>query len=310
MGGTGTNSITQLVSGGSAGAGTVAMTIDESQNVGIGVTPKTDWHTGYRAIQIGQSSAFFASSAADEVFMAQNARYTSSGWKYNSSGTATLFDMQSGNTRWRRAVSGSDNGTISWSDSMFINTSGNVGIGTSNPTGKLHVSGGRAGVISDNSSWGQFRVGNTGDGEVGIAYVNGATESDFLNDGDPACAYKVIMGINPYSAGTRNFGIGNDTMLNYHTIWTEAGHQLPRANNTFDLGSASKGFRNIYTNDLNLSNMPPEGEDSDGNPYTREGNEVDGTNGSWTIQEGADDLFLINRRNGKKYKFNLTEVTD
>ena len=28
----------------------------------------------------------------------------------------------------------------------------------------------------------------------------------------------------------------------------------------------------------------------------------------YTIQEGESDLFLINNRNGKKYKFNLTEV--
>ncbi len=91
---------------------------------------------------------------------------------------------------------------------------------------------------------------------------------------------------------------------------TSAGHLVPAANNTYDLGSATLGFRNIYTNDLNLSNMPPEGVDSLGNEYTREGNDVDGTNGSWTIQEGADDLFIINKINGKKYKFNLTEITD
>ena len=38
-------------------------------------------------------------------------------------------------------------------------------------------------------------------------------------------------------------------------------------------------------------------------------NEVDNTKGSWSIQEGADDLFLINRVSGKKYKFNITEVS-
>ena len=37
-------------------------------------------------------------------------------------------------------------------------------------------------------------------------------------------------------------------------------------------------------------------------------NDVDGSWGSYVIQEGKNDLFLINNRNGKKYKFNLTEV--
>jgi hypothetical protein len=72
-------------------------------------------------------------------------------------------------------------------------------------------------------------------------------------------------------------------------------HFNPGTNNTYDLGSSSYRWRNIYTNDLNLSN---EGGSND----------VDGTWGSYTIQEGAEDLFLINKRNGKKYKFNLTEV--
>ena len=71
---------------------------------------------------------------------------------------------------------------------------------------------------------------------------------------------------------------------------------MPTTNNTYDLGTSSLRFRNVYTNDLNLSN---EGG----------GNDVDGTWGDFTIQEGEDNLFLINRRNGKKYKFNLTEVS-
>jgi len=70
----------------------------------------------------------------------------------------------------------------------------------------------------------------------------------------------------------------------------------PHSNNTYDLGSTSLRWRNIYTNDLNLSN---EGSSND----------VDGTWGDWTIQEGESDLFLKNNRSGKKYKFNLTEVS-
>ena len=75
-----------------------------------------------------------------------------------------------------------------------------------------------------------------------------------------------------------------------------SGHFIPQDNNTYDIGDSSFRWRNIYTNDLNLSN---EGG----------ANDVDGTWGSYTIQEGAEDLFLVNKRNGKKYKFALTEVS-
>ena len=74
-----------------------------------------------------------------------------------------------------------------------------------------------------------------------------------------------------------------------------SGHVRPATNNTYDLGTSSYRWRNVYTNDLNLSNKGST-------------NKVDGTWGDYTIQEGEDDLFLINNRNGKIYKFNLTEV--
>ena len=77
------------------------------------------------------------------------------------------------------------------------------------------------------------------------------------------------------------------------------GHFRPAANNTYDLGTTPYRWRNIYTQDLQLSNEAKKDEG---------GNGVDGTWGDYTIQEGESDLYLINNRNGKKYKFNLTEV--
>ena len=73
------------------------------------------------------------------------------------------------------------------------------------------------------------------------------------------------------------------------------GHVLPGADDTYDLGSTGRRWANIYSADLQLSN---EGSSND----------VDGTWGQYTIQEGENDLFLLNRRNGKKYKFMLQEV--
>jgi hypothetical protein len=69
----------------------------------------------------------------------------------------------------------------------------------------------------------------------------------------------------------------------------------PNTDATLDFGSPTKRWANVYSADLQLSN---EGS----------ANDVDGTWGSYTIQEGEEDLFLINRRNGKKYKFVLQEV--
>ena len=88
----------------------------------------------------------------------------------------------------------------------------------------------------------------------------------------------------------------DNTAPSKRVMVTGDGHLIPYLNNTYDLGDSSTRWRNIYTNDLNLSN---EGGSND----------VDGTWGDWTIQEGESDLFLKNNRSGKKYKFNLTEVS-
>ena len=71
---------------------------------------------------------------------------------------------------------------------------------------------------------------------------------------------------------------------------------VPATDDAYDLGTSSLQFRDIYTGDLNLNNTKSRV------------NEVDGTSGHWTIQEGDDNLYILNRLNGKKYKFNLTEV--
>ena len=77
---------------------------------------------------------------------------------------------------------------------------------------------------------------------------------------------------------------------------TAGKHLNPATTNTTDLGTSSLRWRNLYTQDLQLSN------ESSG------GNDVDGTWGDWTLQEGETDIFMINNRTGKKYKINMTEV--
>ena len=113
----------------------------------------------------------------------------------------------------------------------------------------------------------------------GINVTGIVTANSFKGDGSQLTG---ISGGLPTSGGTL-------------TGTLNAQHILPSTDDTYNLGSTSKRWANIYTNDLRLSN---EGKSND----------VDGTWGSYIIQEGESDLFLINNRNGKKYKFNLTEV--
>ena len=74
------------------------------------------------------------------------------------------------------------------------------------------------------------------------------------------------------------------------------GSVTPWTNGNLNLGSSSKRWANVYTTDLQLSN---EGKTND----------VDGTWGDWTLQEGENDVFMINNRTGKKFAITMREVS-
>jgi len=80
---------------------------------------------------------------------------------------------------------------------------------------------------------------------------------------------------------------------------TATGNIVPGANDTYDLGASGNVWRNLYTGDLHLSNEAKS-----------QGNIVDGTKGNWTLQEGNNDIFIINNKSGEKFKIKLDKVGD
>tara|TARA_R100000700_G_scaffold17967_1_gene24578 strand:- start:748 stop:1962 length:1215 start_codon:yes stop_codon:yes gene_type:complete len=110
--------------------------------------------------------------------------------------------------------------------------------------------------------------------------------TDIIFKGTDNTADTTFLTLDGSEAGTATFNSGA----------TFGGSVLPSADDTHDLGSSTLQWRDIYTGDLNLNNTK-----------TRN-NEVDGTSGHWTIQEGDENLFILNRLNGKKYKFKLEEI--
>ena len=73
-------------------------------------------------------------------------------------------------------------------------------------------------------------------------------------------------------------------------------HVQPNADGGANLGSSSKRFANVYTQDMHFSN---EGT---------EGNSIDGTTGNWTLQEGHDYLYFINNKTGVKFRVVMEKV--
>ena len=169
------------------------------------------------------------------------------------------------------------------SERLRITSAGLVGIGTDNPESALHVVGS---IPNAPTKFGVHVGAHSGYGLMQFTSDTGGI-IDFGESGVDS-AGRIIY---THSDDTLKLQTANAERLRI----TSDGHILPGADNTQDLGSSAKRFANIYTGDLNLSN---EGS----------ANDVDGTWGNYTIQEGEDDLFLINKRTGKKYKFNLTEV--
>jgi len=97
------------------------------------------------------------------------------------------------------------------------------------------------------------------------------------------------------SGTTATFTNINSTNTVISGLTTVSNTVAPNANNTVSLGTSGNRWSNVFSNDLDLSN---EGS----------ANDIDGTWGSFLVQEGEESLYIINRRSGKKFRFVLEEL--
>ena len=75
----------------------------------------------------------------------------------------------------------------------------------------------------------------------------------------------------------------------------------PQADSSYDLGTNGVRWRagyfdDVYCGDIRMSNEH------------RGGNSIDGSWGSYQIEEGENDLFITNKRSGKKFRFVMEQV--
>ena len=269
-----------------------ALTFDTSGKVGIGTSsPDGNLH-----ILHGSTNTFTASNDSWHTMVIHNnasATTNTTGIAFEVSGNAYHENAGTGIAAVKNGTNsdyGADLVFITRPQSavaaerMRITDAGNVGIGETNPGSRLTVGDEAHGVGID-------YVGNTLPSIAGIfTSSSGMTATAY---GDLNIKARSDYGGN-YSIGFFTASSNNTPALRMSI--NASGHLTPAGNNLYDLGSTANRWRNIFTNDLNLSN--------EGNG----GNDMDGSEGNWTIQEGETDLFIINNKNGKKYKFALEEL--
>jgi len=164
--------------------GTTAVTIDTSQNVGIGVTPPTI-QTGFSNISLGYAGNFIADkSSVGGLNILQNA-YRNSGGTYTYVGTAPAeyYQMYNGQHAWYIAGSGTAGNTISFTQAMTLDNSGRLGVGV------VPNSGGAFGSQ-------RLQVGATGGNSVATFYNN----QDGSNSG-----VETLTIVNGGASATNNF---------------------------------------------------------------------------------------------------------
>jgi hypothetical protein len=118
---------------------TEQMRIDSAGNVGIGVTPSA-WAlpVSGSVIEMVNGASFASRSDLPGIYALLNVYHNGANWIYKTSAQASMYLQSAGVHHWYKAPSGTAGTAVSFSESMRIDTSGNLLVGQSttvNPAG-------------------------------------------------------------------------------------------------------------------------------------------------------------------------------
>ena len=123
---------------------TQAMTLDASGNLGLGVTPSA-WGNIFTALQIKNTSL----SAVNGIVsvLGGNSFYNGTSYTYIQNGFANQLEVNnSGSFLFQIAPSGTAGNAITFTQAMTLDASGNLSIGNTSASGKVHITGGSSGA--------------------------------------------------------------------------------------------------------------------------------------------------------------------
>ncbi len=164
------------VAGITSNADATAITIDSSENVGIGVVPE-DWHSAYDGgiVQINSQGGIFSQGA--ETYVTNNVyEPQSGGMKYINTNVATLYSQQTGVHNFKTAVSGSADAAITWTTPLQITADGR---GVSQFTAAFWARVNMEGTFSITGSHNVSSVTDRGVGKGTLNFANNLSNANY-----------------------------------------------------------------------------------------------------------------------------------
>jgi len=142
-GGTGLTSFTAngvVYASSSSALATGSALVFDGTNLGLGVTPSVAG--AGKTFEIGTAVGNLIRAAGQNDMNVESNTIYNSGFKYANNGFANRFGVgaATGQFQWFTAPSGTAGNTATFTQAMTLDASGNLGIGTTSPASKLHLS--------------------------------------------------------------------------------------------------------------------------------------------------------------------------
>jgi hypothetical protein len=218
----------------SDGDGNPRQIINSSGNVGIGNIPET-WYSTFSALQIGANkSAIYGRSENNQLSLASNSYVNASGNNtYINSSEASLYEQNSGVHKFFTAPSGTAGNSITFTERMRIDSSGNfLYAKTTTDTTTTGVEFRPSGLGYFGRSGGQPIIANrnTNDGTIIELRKDGTTVGNIGTQG-----------------GTLEIGSG-DVYLQFNGVndWIKPVDGSGNNKSGVDLGTSGAKFDNLY----------------------------------------------------------------
>ena len=214
-----------------------------SDNLGLGVTPSA-WAFFTGNLELNNGNTFSGNAAQNSL--TQNAYYGSGGWTYKTTAAASRYQQISGAHAWHTAASGTAGNAISFTQAMTLDASGNLGVGTTSPSGNgrlelnipsgnntnltFYEGGASRWLIGSVTSSNAFRfydlangaeraridsIGNLLVGTTGTAYGTGERLSVITSGGGSGTTGAGIRGLNAVLLGLWNSTVGSSTLIGF-----------------------------------------------------------------------------------------------